>query len=491
MPGQHPRNACLDVARVLVTHGRPTTGERLSRDYVLERAKVANSTFRSAGRGVGSEQRNRGLAFFDSSVSGKLALGPGAGLVLGISLGRRSLRATLVDANGWCRYSTELPPHSGQLDEEPRVLLDRIRQIIHDILTKALQDDQVGNLRVDEAIPLLGWAVAWPVPVDREKRPVGHLLSHPLWGDNVSLSTRVERHLRFDGIKRNLHSYAVNDAHAAAIAVAHELTHTPDYEHASWPGAHLTTILRLAGGVGGATIVVEPPANSRQDEGDEDARYRRSGFLGSTLLAGVNNHAGEIGHAPVHQSVIDAINSGRPDGSNALATVQCSCTTEAIARPQHLEAFTAVDAIAHRIDPKADPQDVLASLQNDPEAEPHKQVLEDVGALVGNAMIGPIRMLNPAYVVLTGSVALPPVKRRLQKMFQSEEVFGGHPEVLLWEGDENQFIRAKGAALALIRNHVLRRTSTILDHDKNAMEHAVRKLTVPVDKRMLEAWKGP
>lgn len=486
--GQRPRNPCLDVARALVTYGRSTNGERLSRDYVLEKAKVANSTFRSAGSGVGAGQRNRGLAFFDSSVSGKLALGPGAGLVLGISLGRRSLRATLVDANGWCRYSTELPSRSGQLDEEPSVLLDRIRQIARKILMEALEDDRVGNVRVGETVPLLGWAVAWPVPVDREKRPVGQLLSHPLWRNNVSLPKRVEQHLRLDGTKRNFHSYAINDAHAAAIAVAHELTHMPDYEHASWTGAHLTTVLRLAGGVGGATIVVEPPATSRQDEEeDEDMRYRGSGFLGSTLLAGVNNHAGEIGHTPVDQSVIDAINSMESNGLNELATVQCSCTTEELDRPQHLEEFTAVDALAHRIDPTANPQDVLASLQKAPESKPHTQALEDVGALVGNAMIGPTRMLNPAYVVLTGSLALPPVKRRLQAMFQSEEVFGSHPEVLLWEGDENQFIRAKGAALALIRNHVLRRVSTILDHDKNAMEHAVRKLTVPVDKRMLAA----
>src|SRR5262249_36499546 len=148
--------------------------------------------------------------------------GPGAGLAVGVSLGTESLRATLVDANGWRYHSHESPPRPDQLELDPAAVLDRIAEAVSVVLDDALRDEK---LLVDGALPLLGWSVAWPSPVDRDYRPVGHALAHPHWHRGQPLDQRVRRRLNVPGVP----SFALNDAHAAAIAVAFRQTHQSDY----------------------------------------------------------------------------------------------------------------------------------------------------------------------------------------------------------------------------------------------------------------------
>src|SRR5438046_796078 len=95
----HP--SLLTVARGILLHGGLDPAERLHRRRLLETLKVADATFRNAGEKLGARTDEPGLRFFDSSIAGRLAFGPGAGLVVGVAVGTESLRAAIVDANGW------------------------------------------------------------------------------------------------------------------------------------------------------------------------------------------------------------------------------------------------------------------------------------------------------------------------------------------------------------------------------------------------------
>jgi predicted NBD/HSP70 family sugar kinase len=265
---------------------------------VLSDAEVADGTFRGAGLALGAHLGSPGLRFFDSSIDGRLAFGPGAGLVAGVSVGTESLRAALVDANGWVRATHDAEPMGGQLSAPRDVARGRIRAAVAALLAVAATRP---GLLVDGALPLLGAAVAWPAPVSRAKRPVGHALAHSSWSRGEPLDWLVGLAL---GIKA-LTCFALNDTHAAAIGYAHRVTHAPDYR--SWQHPQLTVVLRLAGGVGGAVIVIEPSEDARRADRSQGTR-RRAGFEDTVLLAGLDNYAGEIGHVPVDPRLVVDLN---------------------------------------------------------------------------------------------------------------------------------------------------------------------------------------
>jgi predicted NBD/HSP70 family sugar kinase len=459
------------VARGLLLHGEQIRDGTLSRRRFLQGIGVDNGTLRSAAGELGVKLRSPGLRFFDSEKS-RISFGPGAGLALGVSLGSESLRATLVDANGECRIEYEGEAMPGQLAEPPEVLLDRIRDAAGAVLTQAYGDEA---LTVDGAVPFLGLSVAWPTPLTRGKLPVGHALRHHAWRSGTPVTHHVVNHLGIDGKRSN----ALNDAAAAAIAVAYGQTSKRDHLEQRHP--RLTVTLRIAGGIGSGMVVVEPPQ-------DDPEFGRTSGFPKSVLIGGTDHHAGEIGHVPANMALIEKLNESRPDGLAPFEPHRCSCSPADDPKLDHLESYAAGPALAQRIDPARPHGEVVRRILDDPERETHRRALEDVGTLVGDALIGPLAMLNPASVVLTGTLAVPAVEKSMKTTLARVHQFGGQPTVSAIEDPGvNKFIRARGAALVVLRHHVHRELAGILDGPEAVVRDKVRNLTTPLTAH---PWEG-
>jgi predicted NBD/HSP70 family sugar kinase len=459
-------DACLEVAEALMLYGPGTGKERHNRAALLRHAKLPDPTFRTAAKAIGGG-RPLGLGFFDSRVRGTLCFGPGAGLAVGVSLGTQSLRAAVVDANGWLRATVESPHSVEQLNAAPDVVLNRIRAVVSDVLDRAFANPE---LLVDGCLPLLGWAVAWPTPIDRDGKPRGQALSHRGWSAGDSLDRRIQRLLGVADVE----SFALNDSHAAAMSVMHDQTHERHY--VDWTSPRLGIVLRIAGGIGGAIVIVEPP--TKQDS------QIRTGFLRSILIAGYDNHAGEIGHVPVVKALVQARNRNRPEGLGPLTPFACSCAAgEAV--PEHVEAYAGALALAARLGKSRSISDVQEEIRTSGRDPKHIRALEDVGVLVAEALVNPVAMLNPATITLTGALALPEVRTEIDARLAREPRFGSTPEVVALSGDANTYARARGAALALIRHACHRRLPELLDASSKQRLKNIQGLTTRVEANPL------
>jgi predicted NBD/HSP70 family sugar kinase len=461
------KRPCLRVAREILLRGPILESDRLHRGALIERFDFQDAAFRKAGEALGAHQEPAGLRFFDSSVDGHLAFGPGAGLVVGVSLGTESLRSCLVDANGWRYHEATSSYDKDQLLAAPQAILNRIRTAVNAVLEPALEDDR---LLVAGKLPLLGWGVAWPSPVDRESKSVGHALAHPDWRLGRPLNTLVSNFLG-----PRVRSYALNDAHAAAIAVAHRQTRS--IKETEWPHPRLGLVVRLAGGIGSGIIIVDRPRLS------PDERQLESGFISSILVGGATNHAGEVGHVPISVSFIEGLNvASRPRGVGPLKAVGCSCTPEHEPSVLHLEAFASARALARRLDRRAPMYDVLSRVLADQERPDHAWVLRDVGAVVAEGLLSPVAVLNPATITLTGSLAVPGVLAEVAERLETSHPFGDPPTITSLAGADNNYVGATGAALAVIRNRVHRRLDEILDRPTLATKKEIEALTVLINR---------
>lgn len=445
----------LKLARGLTLYGGHLEEEVMDRSSFLERIDVKDSIYRHWIGELGDGGRDgSGLRFFGTDP-GPLCFGPGAGLVLGVSLGTTSLHAALIDANGRRHHSHYAPTRANQLSLSPEKIFSRIQEAATDVLEPALEDEA---LLVHGALRFRGIAVACPSPLNRAKLPVGHALAHRDWRSNTSLPERLARHLDIDSSL----CHAVNDAWAAAIGVAFDRTRDPDASGQEDP--ELTIVARLAGGVGGASIIIEPPQGRR-----EDRAGRVSGFAKSILIAGVDAHAGEIGHINVPASTVAERNKRRPDDLRALRAVRCSCSPPDATVPRHLEAFASRAALAQRIDPARQERQVINRVLADPQDPAHRYALEDVGILTADCLLGSVSTLNPARIVLTGSLANDVVRKAMDKRLEDRYRFITHPTVACLSGEENDFIRARGAALAVIRRQIFRQLPLLLGGRSNVI----------------------
>jgi predicted NBD/HSP70 family sugar kinase len=464
------------VARGLLLYGGRIADGSFNRDRFLKAIGVDNGTLRSAAAELGAKQRPSQLRFFDSSETGKITFGPSAGLALGVSLGSQSLRATLVDANGVSRVTWEGAGIPAQLEQPPDFLLDRIKEGAGAVIGRALELEE---LKVNGALPLLGVSVAWPTPLTRGKLPVGNALAHHSWRHGTPVTDRVAHHLGIE-LER---SHAMNDAAAAAIAVAYD--QTTRREHLKQQHPRLTVTLRLAGGVGAGMVVVEP----RQDDPDLGST---SGFSKSVLIGGVDHHSGEIGHVPANRALIEQLNGETVDNLGPLVAAPCSCAPAEEPELAHLESFTGGLALARRIDPSRPAGEVVEDVVTDPDVEAHRKALEDIGTLMADALVSPLAMLNPAAVVLTGALALAPVEKAMREKLTGVPRFGSQPTVSrLTDADANRFARARGAALVVLRRHVFRELRNLLGGDEAQVLGKVRDLTQPLPANPWEStWES-
>lgn len=460
-------NSLVRVARGLTLHGAELRSGNLNRAALLRAIGVPDTTFRAAGEELGAK-KTRGLGFFDSESG--LEFGPGAGLVLGISLGAESLRGALVDANGslFCDFQASHFP--GQLELAPADLLDRVKLAFHSVIEKAFAEKR-SELLIDGKIPLLGVSVAWPVPLSREKLPYGHALAAGGWRSGARLDQRVARHLKIPDTR----SHAVNAAFAAAVGVAHMQTNRP--EHSSQKVPRLAMVLRLAGDVSASTIIVEQPE-------DHAINGPISGFVSSVVVGGIDHFAGQIGQAPIDENTVEHLNKNLLEGLGRLEPYWCSCTphqlgsTESV--PRHLEAFVGALATSRRVDPTGPERTILRRIVDHPDEPVHLRALSDVGTLVGRALCGPVALLNPATITLTGSLAADAVRAQIDSVLTEAHVWGTQPEFPALSDEDNRFIRVKGAALVVIRRHVLRRLDELLSGGRSAVATRLRELTLPL-----------
>jgi predicted NBD/HSP70 family sugar kinase len=461
---------CVRVARGLMLYGdRIRQGKLTRKEFLEEIGNVTDGSFRYAGGEIGATGGGEGLRFFDSTQYDRPQFGPSAGLVVGVSLGQQSLRAGLFDANGVLHHPFEDDLRPGQLEARPDEILERIRGAVDAVMTGAFGDPA---LLVEGCVPFMGVSVAWPCPVNRQKKPEGNLL-RPGWRLGDPLDRRVAKAISIEPPR----AHAINDTAAAAVAVAHRISTDP--AHLEQDSSRLAIVLRLAGGVGGASIVVE---GHREDS----ALGPTSGFAKSRLTGGVDHLAGEIGHAPVPKCVIEELNERTPRSLKKMKAHHCSCVGSDEPVPNHLEAYASGAAIARRVAPKLDARVVVERMLEDPDKPVHKRALEDMGTLVGQTMTGPAAMLNPASITLTGALAVPVVRDAVESRLHETHCYGKQPEVKLLPPDEDKFIRAKGAALVVLRRAVHRQIPAILGGPKPQLPPKVRALTVPFDE---EGWR--
>ena len=469
------RHPALRVAQGLAHFREQVATGSMSRARLLDEVDVPLATFRSAAQALGARKSEPGVRFFDASTAGRLTFGPGAGLTLGVSIGASSLRAALVDAHGVVIDQDEEPASYGQLEERPEELLKRVRGLGAKILDRAFRGD---DRLVDGKLPLLGVAVAWPCPLNRQGRPEGYALRHSRWKEK-NLSIHLSRSLGLDEAR----CHSLNAAWAAAIAVAADRTSPGAIEE--FPHPRLTMVLRLAGGIGGAIVVIEPPT-LQLGEG-----ARLDGFTSSILLGGMNTHAGEIGHTMLWRGQIDRLNKDTPAELNLgqIEAGHCSCIPpeDQELRRWHLEAVAAAPSVAARIDPGREIADVMTELVRNPGPR-HEHALKDLAAMLAHALRGPIAILDPAEVVLTGAMAVETVRSELQTYLQSTEVFSAAPKVTRLEGDENEYVRARGAALAVVRGQLYRRLDYLVGESSAELrEKRVREHTTLVERGVWSA----
>ena len=396
-----------------------------------------------------------------------LALGPSAGLVLGVSIGYSSIRAALVDANGWIHHPHAGDAVVGQLKASPTELFDRIRGASEKVLDDALKDRR---LLVKDALPFLGMAVAWPGPLDRDKGFPRIALSHPSWRSNeYGIDQRLAKYLHIP----NERSHAVDNAAAAALAVGFDHTRRAAYK--GQREAQPIIVVRIGGGLGAASIVVEPEHNGT------------SGWMVSTLTEGHRGLAGQIGHTPVNQTLLRMMEKSRPTNCPAIRRVACSCAEEG-EHPDHVEAYASCPALAARFaEPETDDvTEVVRNVLGKRAVEPYHHALREIGELVADCLLPSVLMLNPYRIVLTGGLATEEVRGAVEAYLEDfaalGRIFGGAPEVKALEGDANDYVRVRGGALAILRTHVHETLDELYGSESNLLKERFAELTMPITK---------
>lgn len=382
-------------------------------------------------------------------------LGARFGSILSISLGAASCRGALVDANGHAHYKEGLPWHPNQTKLEPPELLNRIIDVGRKVIARAHLE---GDLLIDGRLPILGVATAWPCPVRGSKRAVGSILNERwLSHDPPELTFAVADAFRIPRER----SHALNRANAHALAIvfdqaqARVASGVPDLRE-------IALYVRIGGGIGFSTMILNP------------AQDGRLSFIDATMLGGARAMGGQLAHLPVPPEFVDELNERgklHPGLQPFSMDWKCSC-----GRRGHLEALAGGTAFVERIKGSAiaipdgilggsgDLTELLLGLASQQELV--NDALEDVGRLVGRALVAPVLLLDPNSLTLSGSFAVQPVVQGIMAERDTwRHVFGDRLRISQIGGEESAYLGVRGAALAVHRALIYRRFRELMTAD--------------------------
>jgi predicted NBD/HSP70 family sugar kinase len=379
------------------------------------------------------------------------SFGPGAGLMVAVGVGTENIRAALVDANGDLHCKDEAAPDRGQLSEPPVYILRRLRTLVLSVLENAL--DNKALIDSKGSLSLVGLAVAWPGPIQRDGYARTVIFEDPEW-QTVPLAQRVSASLGGPFGNAALVD-CINGANAAVASIAFDRPRR--VEDRQRPHSETIMAVRIGGVVGAGTMRVP--------------RWAVDGthpFLSSQLFVGTNGHAGELGHFPIAESAVRSVNAQRPHRLAPLASRDCSC-----GKRGHLEGFIGAGAVADRLAHSGYRIDLTRSLgpQLDPLLDTPDEVvgraLHDVGRLLGKALASPVLMLDPASITLTGYFA----RREVISGIRGEQAllssgFATGVDVGELPGGPSPFVEVRGAALLRLRRLVYRDLVCLTDETR-------------------------
>jgi hypothetical protein len=369
-------------------------------------------------------------------------------------VGTEGLRAGLVDAEGVLHCELEDPSTEGQLEEPPERLIGRIRTLGQRVLAAGLAEE---SLRLDptrRSLLLIGVAVSWPSPIDREGRPAGNVMRHPDWSrigpdlKRLPLAAWIAK--AFSPSVEEWRCHSLNCANADALAVAFDKAreHTGKPEDDQW---RVLLVVRIGGLLSAATVTQGPH------------RRGRLSFVDARLISGTNGLAGEIGHLPVYPGIIDQRNRENPFPD--LAPLDYESAKCCGGHLGHLDAFASGRAFIARLEasgyslpesPLKSAQVIEAALDGELDIR-QKHALQDVGRIIGGALASPILMLDPYSVTLTGLLGTDAVGHGVMlEQAAWTSAIGETVRLDYMGGRAGVFSGVRGAALAVLRRQVHR-----------------------------------
>jgi predicted NBD/HSP70 family sugar kinase len=314
------------------------------------------------------------------------------GYAVGVGAGHRGIGAALIDTRGRFAELGSTLPQSRVSDhvvvgEHYQTSLETVvDQIYRCVQLRKAQLEEVG---LDPVVPIRGITVGLPGQItgirspDSRDRRVATVLTKlrdkPIADDlGALLAARYESELGFD--PRKIPIRLENDADCGAVGELH---------WGEGEGCESLLVVKVSGGVGAGVIV------------DRRLHY---GHAATT---------GEVGHDPVHQSVLDHLNADRPNGLEPLERdsrlLECSC---AVRDSGHLESFASATAVTCRVLKKrrrdiapSEWADAVAQVVHEAVVNSDagaKRAIEDAGFLIGRQINTLAAALGPARVLVTG-----------------------------------------------------------------------------------------
>jgi predicted NBD/HSP70 family sugar kinase len=210
-------------------------------------------------------------------------------------------------------------------------------------------------------------------------------------------------------------------------------------------------VVRVGGTVSAGTIITAPH------------RPERLSFIDSKLVEGTNGLAGELGHLPIGRRFIEDLNE--MSESEDLVDIdydgwECNC-----GRPHHLNAFASGTAVVRRLEASGyevpdEPEgmaNLIEEIGGEHPDEDIVQALSDVGRILSRALTGPILMLDPYRITITGSLAnehlVEGMRRERDKWANTID---DRVQIGFLDSDDASYSRVRGAGLAVIRRLVYR-----------------------------------
>jgi predicted NBD/HSP70 family sugar kinase len=382
--------------------------------------------------------------------------------VLGLSVDATTVRGALVDANGNLHHQhTTTDTFPNQLELPETALLTRVKSVAATVLSAALQDGGMSTTGTRH-LPLLGASISWPSPLDRSKRLSGFTFTDPSWleqhretGSRPCVPELLSSILGDPFTPERCHALHDVSAHALSLAFG-ESRYRTSHNHDFATMWRVGIVVRLESEVSAAAILMAPPNRSRLS------------FIDSKLIEGTRGLAGEIGHLQVNRRLVDEINKRAVAGLKRIEYEKWKCPCGSL---YHLGALAGLAAVHQRISKSNQParrggqkQGLSVPVGNStlPQQDLARDNREiqasiDVGRLLGHALSGPIAMLDPWKITLTGSLANQDV---IHGINQAGGEWGGvansSVQFDLCRDDSPDFVGVRGSALAVIRQVVYR-----------------------------------